>query len=97
AIRIEGIGDGVVLSGSVATPIEAQQANDLAARLTGAPDKVVNSMVVRRKDQFVLKATVAEVARSIIKQMGIDLAANLNYGSTSVVFNNSNPFTASGQ
>src|SRR6201992_1452802 len=96
-IRIEGIGDGVVLSGSVATPIEAQQANDLAARLTGCPDKVVTSIVVRGKDQVMLKVTVAEVARSIIKQMGIDLAANLNYGSTSVVFNNSNPFTASSQ
>src|SRR6201999_1608297 len=95
-IRIDGVGDGVMLSGSVATPIEAQQANDLAARLVGAPDKVVNSIVVRGKDQVMLKVTVAEVARSIIKQMGIDLAANLNYGSTAVVFNNSNPFTASG-
>jgi pilus assembly protein CpaC len=95
-IRIDGVGDGVMLSGSVATPIEAQQANDLAARLVGAPDKVVNSIVVRGKDQVMLKVTVAEVARSIVKQMGIDLAANLNYGSTAVVFNNSNPFTASG-
>ena len=34
-IRIEGVGDGVVLSGTAANPIDAQQANDLAARLTG--------------------------------------------------------------
>jgi pilus assembly protein CpaC len=95
-IRIEGLGDGVMLSGSVATPIEAQQANDLAARLAGGADKVVNSIVVRGKDQVMLKVTVAEVARSIIKQMGIDLSATLNYGSSSVVFNNSNPFTANG-
>jgi pilus assembly protein CpaC len=95
-IRIEGVGDGVMLTGSVATPIEAQQANDLAARLAGGADKVVNSIVVRGKDQVMLKVTVAEVARSIVKQMGIDLSATLNYGSSSVVFNNSNPFTASG-
>src|SRR6202012_1181812 len=31
--------------------------------------------------------------RSIVKQMGIDLAANLSYGTTAVAFNNSNPFT----
>jgi pilus assembly protein CpaC len=92
-IRIEGIGDGVILTGSVATPIEAQQANDLAARLAGSPDKVVNSIVVRGKDQVMLKVTVAEVARSIVKQMGIDLSASLNYGTTAVAFNNSNPFT----
>jgi pilus assembly protein CpaC len=96
-IHIEGVGDGVMLTGSAATPIEAQQANDLAARLAGGPDKVVNSIVVRGKDQVMLKVTVAEVARSIVKQMGIDLAATLNYGTSSVVFNNSNPFTATGQ
>jgi pilus assembly protein CpaC len=41
-----------------------------------------------------LRVTVAEVARSIIKQMGIDLTANLSYGTSAVTFNNSNPFTA---
>jgi pilus assembly protein CpaC len=95
-IRIEGLGDGVMLSGSVATPIEAQQANDLAARLVGGPDKIVNSIVVRGKDQVMLKVTVAEVSRSIIKQLGIDLSATLNSGTTAVTFNNSNPFTANG-
>ena len=43
-----------------------------------------------------LKVTVAEVARSIIKQMGIDLTANMTYGTAVVNFNNSNPFTANG-
>ena len=34
-IAIDGVGDGVVLSGSAASPIEAQQAADIAARLVG--------------------------------------------------------------
>jgi pilus assembly protein CpaC len=93
-IRIEGLGEGVMLSGSVATPIEAQQAGDLAARLVGGPEKVLNSIAVRGKDQVMLRVTVAEVQRSIIKQMGIDLTANLSYGTTAVTFNNSNPFTS---
>jgi pilus assembly protein CpaC len=96
-IQIEGVGDGVMLSGSVASPIEAQQAGDLAARLVGGADKVVNSIAVRGRDQVMLKVTVAEVARSIIKQMGIDLNASLNYGNSVVTFNNSNPFTAYGK
>jgi pilus assembly protein CpaC len=96
-IQIEGVGDGVMLTGTAASPIEAQQAGDLAARLTGGPDKVVNSIVVRGRDQVMLKVTVAEVARSIIKQMGIDLSGSLNYGTTVVNFNNSNPFTAYGR
>ena len=93
-IQIEGLGDGVMLSGSAASPIEAQQASDLAARLVGGAEKVVNSIAVRGRDQVMLKVTVAEVQRSIIKQLGIDLSANLTYGTTVVKFNNSTPFTA---
>ena len=95
-IQIEGLGDGVMLTGSVASPIEAQQAGDLATRLVGGADKVVNSIAVRGRDQVMLKVTVAEVARNIIKQMGIDLSGSLNYGTAVVNFNNSNPFTANG-
>jgi pilus assembly protein CpaC len=93
-IQIEGVGDGVMLTGSVSSPIEAQQAGDLAARLVGGADKVVNSIAVRGRDQVMLKVTVAEVRRDIVKQMGIDLSASMNVGTTIVKFNNSNPFTA---
>src|SRR4029077_4735640 len=95
-IQIEGVGDGVVLRGTAANPIEAQQAFDLAARLAGGADKVVNSIAVRGRDQVMLKVTVAEVSRSIIKQLGIDLSANLTYGTAVVNFSNSNPLTALG-
>jgi pilus assembly protein CpaC len=93
-IQAEGIGDSVMLTGSVASPIEAQQAGDVAARLVGGADKVVNSIVVRSRDQVMLKVTVAEVQRSIIKQLGVDLSASMNVGTAVVNFNNSNPFTA---
>jgi pilus assembly protein CpaC len=96
-IQIEGVGDGVMLSGSVSSPVEAQQAGDLAARLVGGADKVVNSITVRGRDQVMLKVTVAEVQRDIIKQMGVDLSASMNYGTAVVNFNNSNPFTAYGR
>jgi pilus assembly protein CpaC len=96
-IQIDGVGDGVVLSGTAASPIEAQQAFDMAARLAGGNDKVVNSIAVRGRDQVMLKVTVAEVARNIIKQMGIDLSATMTYGTAVVKFDNANPFTAYGR
>ena len=96
-IRIEGVGDGVVLSGSVSNPLEAQQAQEMAMRLAGGTDKVVNSIAVRGRDQVMLKVTVAEVQRDIIKQLGIDLSASMNYGTAVVNFNNNNPFTAFGR
>jgi pilus assembly protein CpaC len=94
-IQIEGVGDAVMLTGSVSSPIEAQQAGDLAARLVGGSDKVVNSITVRGRDQVMLKVTVAEVRRDIVKQMGVDLSASMSSGTTVVKFNNNNPFTAS--
>ena len=93
-IQIEGLGDGVMLLGSAATAIEAQQAGELAARLAGGAEKVVNSIAVRGRDQVMLKVTVAEVQRSIIKQLGIDLNGTMSYGTAVVRFNNTNPFTA---
>jgi pilus assembly protein CpaC len=44
-----------------------------------------------------LKVTVAEVQRDVIKQLGIDLSGSLNYGTAVVNFNSTNPFSASGQ
>jgi pilus assembly protein CpaC len=93
-ILIDGVGDGVVLTGTAVSPVEAQQAGDLAARLAGGADKVVNSIAVRGRDQVMLKVTLAEVQRSIIKQLGIDLSASMTYGTAVVNFNNVNPFTA---
>jgi pilus assembly protein CpaC len=95
-VQIDGVGEGVVLSGSVSSPVEAQQAGDIAARLVGGPEKVVNSIVVRGRDQVMLRVHVAEVRRDIIKQLGIDLSASMNYGTAVVNFNNANPFTANG-
>jgi pilus assembly protein CpaC len=96
-IQIEGVGEGVMLTGSVSSPVEAQQAGEIAARLVGGSEKVVNAIAVRGRDQVMLKVNVSEVRRDIVKQMGVDLSASMNYGTAVVNFNNSNPFTAFGR
>src|SRR6185295_18192335 len=93
----DGVGEGVMLSGSVANASESQQAYDVAGRLVGGPEKVVNNLTIRGRDQVMLKVTVAEVQRDVIKQLGIDLNGSLSYGTSVLNFNNSNPFTALGQ
>src|SRR3954467_9324875 len=90
-VRIEGVGDGVMLTGSASSPAESQQAFDLASRLVGDGAKVVNGISVRGRDQVMLKVTVAEVQRDVIKQLGIDLNRQLSSGQTLGVINN-NPF-----
>src|SRR5471030_134860 len=97
-IRIEGVGsDGIMLSGSAASAAESQQAFDIASRLVGDGTKVVNGINVRGRDQVMLKVTVAEVRRDVIKQLGVDLNASFNYGTAVVNFNTQNPFSATGQ
>ena len=96
-MRIDGVGDGVVLTGSAANPAEAQQAFDLATRLVGNSDKVVNAITVRGRDQVMLRVTVAEVQRDVIKQLGVDLAGHVGSGMAVLNFANTNPFSAVGQ
>jgi len=95
-ITVEGIGQGVILAGTAASDAESQQAYDIAVRLlndgtaitVGQGNKVVNAIVVRGRDQVMLKVTVAEVDRDIIKQLGINLSGSVGYGTAIVNFNN---------
>ena len=103
-IRVEGLGEGLVLTGNVATPIEAHQAFDIASRLVDDGKKVVNGITVHGRDQVMLKVTVAEVQRDVIKQLGIDLGGPLpggvgaaSFGTAVLDFVNINPFPIQGQ
>jgi pilus assembly protein CpaC len=96
-VHVEGLGEGLVLTGNVATPIESQQAFDIASRLVNDPHKVVNGITVHGRDQVMLKVTVAEVQRDIIKQLGIDLNGSVGFGSAVLNFNNTPPYPVYGQ
>ncbi len=103
-IQVEAIGDGVLLTGNVASSAEAQMAFDIATRLLGVGsnpttlngDKVVNAITVHGHDQVMLKITVAEMQRTVIKQLGIDLNGSFSAGPASFSFSNSNPFNTNG-
>jgi pilus assembly protein CpaC len=96
-VHVEGLGEGLVLSGNVATPIEAQQAFDIASRLVDDGRKVVNGILVHGRDQVMIKVTVAEVQRDLIKQLGIDLNGSVGFGSAVLNLNNTPPFPVYGQ
>jgi pilus assembly protein CpaC len=99
-ITVEGLGGGLVLTGNVSTPIESQTAFDIASRLVDDGKKVVNAISIHGRDQVMLKVTVAEVQRDVIKQLGIDLnttAGGLSVGSSVLDVKNFNPFPVVGQ
>ncbi len=75
SLDVRAVNDSVVVSGQVATPLEAQQAMEVAARLVGDEKKVVNAIGVRGRDQVHLKVTVSEIQRNAVKQLGVNLGA----------------------
>jgi pilus assembly protein CpaC len=109
-IQVEGLADGVVLYGNVASPIEAQLAHDLASRLVGdgggsgggggggggGGTKVVNLITIHGQDEVMLKVTVAEMQRDVLKQLGVNLNGTFGSGNAVVNFNNTPPFSVNG-
>jgi pilus assembly protein CpaC len=79
-IDVKPAGDSIILTGNVNNAAEAQQATDIANAFVGASDgafassrgAVINSLNIGGKDQVMLRVTVVEVGRSVLKQFGIN-------------------------
>lgn len=116
-IQVEGIGERVVLTGTVTNPIDANRACEIVTSFIGALDQdttstsaggggsavsfstssatpnggsaistsclvtnVINLISVEGREQVLLKVSVVEMERNIIKQFGIDLGTLINSG-----------------
>jgi pilus assembly protein CpaC len=82
-VEVRPAGDSILLTGVVASASEAQQAADIAAAFVGvsggmftsSKGAVINSLTIKGKDQVMLRVTVAEVQRQVLKQLGVNLSA----------------------
>jgi len=77
-VHAEAVNDSIILTGSVASPGEADRATQVARAFVSAPEKVLNMMTIAGSDQVMVKARVIEVQRTAIKQLGFDVSAVLN-------------------
>ena len=87
-IHVRTVGGSIILTGSVASAGDAQQALDIAqgfidssssggggagAAPAGASSgKVVNSLMIRGLDQVSLRVTISEIRRDVVKQLGVN-------------------------
>ena len=105
SIRAEVLNDTVILTGGVRNPIDSNRASDIASRFVVSPSpenddrnrqKVINMLAVEGEEQVMLRVTVAEVQRSALKQMGVNLGALVTSGQFSTYFltENALPLTA---
>jgi pilus assembly protein CpaC len=98
SISVDIVGDSVMVSGTVANAADAQKVVEAAGRLVGDPKKVVNGLTINGKEQVLLKVTVAEIQRTVLKQLGLDISgSNVAIGSAVVNFNSDNPFSVQNQ
>jgi len=95
------VNDTIILTGEVDTAEEAQRVADIAkgfakqVNQTGAAADglVVNSMVIRGRTQVMLKVTVAEIQRTVAKQLGLTSSSITGSWGT---FTQENPFAING-
>jgi pilus assembly protein CpaC len=120
-IQVQGIGQRVVLTGTVTSPLDATRACEVVTSFLGALDQqtgssasgggaaitvnssgsgssggsgnggsgianacettnVINLLTVEGREQVLLKVSVVEMERNIVKQFGVDLNALVNSG-----------------
>lgn len=92
-IKVDSLGQSIVLSGSVRSAGQSNEALRLAQQYVDDKEKVVNSISVIDKQQVMLRVRVMEVQRNILKQVGVDTNNMLRLGSATVSLVTSNPFT----
>ena len=83
-IRVQTMGEGILLTGNVSTASVAKRAKDLADKY--APDHATSVMTVRASQEVVLEVRVLEASRSSFQDLGFsglitDGHSVLNYGS----------------
>ncbi|HYE52842.1 MAG TPA: type II and III secretion system protein family protein [Azospirillaceae bacterium] len=72
AVGARSVQGGLVLTGRVATPEEAENARRLAARFVADEKDVINRIQISGPTQIHLRVRVAEVSRKVSKQFGIN-------------------------
>jgi pilus assembly protein CpaC len=103
-LRVENVNDRVVLMGSVRNAGDAEAARQIAIRFVTDADKplkmdaIVNRLAIRGSDQVMLRVRVAEMQRSMSKQLGTNFDAAFNIGKNiPVALASSNPFSLLGE
>ncbi|MGD1935112.1 MAG: type II and III secretion system protein family protein [Candidatus Phaeomarinobacter sp.] len=96
-IDVEAINDNLMLTGVVPNAAASSKAREIATRFVGDPEKVLNMLSIDGKEQVMLKVTIAEMQRTLIKQLGIDLSSISSIGDLALRLQTNNAFSVQGR
>lgn len=88
AIEVSALGTSVILAGTVRTPRAAEDARLMAARHVGDPEAVINRIKIAQVQQVSLRVRVAEVQRTIMKDLNLNGAVGTHRASPSAAATN---------
>ena len=83
-IAVDSVDGGIILQGTVATGAEAEDARRIATKFLGKGEDVINRLTVTAPNQVNLRVRIAEVDRTVVRQLGIDWNAAGNIGQIAV-------------
>ena len=95
-VKLEAVNDNIVLSGTAPSPLDASRIADIAGRFTAKRDQVLNMLNVEAKEQVLLRVTVAEMNRSVIRRLGVDIREALTSGNIAFAKIAANSFPVTG-
>jgi len=72
-VRVDSVNDSVVLKGTVNSGTDLETLTSLAGKFTGDAEKVVNTVTILQGAQVLIKVKIAEIQKTILKQMGVNL------------------------
>lgn len=96
-IKIESLNDSIVLTGTVASAADADKARSIAVRFLGDDKRVFSMISIAASEQVLLRVRVAEMQRSIAKQLGINMDTFFELGDVALNWSSANPFSLAGR
>ena len=94
-IEVLNTPSGIVLSGTVPDPDDAEKAKSVAQRFIGEKEEIVNRLKISTSMQVNLRLRVAEVGRTVTKQLGINWNTAISTGNmTFGLFTGRTPLTS---
>ena len=85
-ITARGMNKGIVLSGTVRSAKAAEDARQIAIRFVEDEEDVLNMLRIENEQQVLLKVRIAEVSRTVAKDLGFDTVIEYEHGAADVEF-----------
>ncbi|MRG70764.1 type II and III secretion system protein family protein [Alphaproteobacteria bacterium HT1-32] len=95
-VSVDSLNGNLVLSGKVASALEAENLRGLASSFVGDPAQIINRMSIDAATQVNLRVRVAEMSRDVTKTFGINWDAIYSAGAFSFGLATGNPVFAAG-